>query len=188
MRKRGHGGHDGITVLGDHIAVPGYAVGSRADQGRLGAALSEVKRCADKVAGIADPTEHQATDTRVRCGASACPGKNKRQPADVRFCAYCGRDLIARSAQPPRTQDADTAPTVGGQDGGPVRENRPRTNSEPKAKQKPVSPRDNGQAKRKQPGSKPEQAEWTVEERLEADRRGLARALLMAQGKDEKKR
>lgn len=209
LRKRHHGGHDGIAVLGEHVATPGYAVGARRDAGRLGAALAKVKACADEVARIADPEKAGGPAPAIRCGARACPGKNARQRSDITYCGFCGRNLVERTPAP-RTQDADTDTTEtpgqdskhGKEDGkaeanrqdeaAPVRENRARTgpsrSDEPKAKQKPAPPRDNGQAKPKQtvPDSD-ERSNSDKRSQLERDRAGLLKALEMAQGPAGKK-
>lgn len=97
-RSRGHGTGDGIALLGDHIATPGYAVASRRDQGRLGAAVAKVKACADDLERIASPENTRPKDLRPRCGSTQCPQPNLRQPAGIRFCGYCGREMRPEAA------------------------------------------------------------------------------------------
>lgn len=101
-RSRSHGLGDGIVVLGDEHndvgyqpAVPGYAVSSYADSGRLGAALAQVKAAADKIEDIADTKHTRKPKPGRRCGSRKCPKPNVRQPVDNKFCGYCGREFDA---------------------------------------------------------------------------------------------
>ena len=91
-RSRGHHLSDGIVLLGDHIATPGYAVSVKKDQGRLGAAMDKVKTCANQVAEILQPRT-ALRDVRPRCGSRACDGRNVRQPVGIKLCGFCGRDM-----------------------------------------------------------------------------------------------
>ena len=92
-RSRSHNLGDGIVELGDHMLTPGYAVSTRRDQGRLGAAMAKVKICADQVDQILDPHTVPPVDTRPRCGARACDSRSVRQPVGVKMCGFCGRDM-----------------------------------------------------------------------------------------------
>ena len=98
-RSRGHNLSDGIVALGDHVVTPGYAVSSKKDEGRLGAALAAVKVCGDQVDRIVDPKSPPRRDDRPRCGARACDGRNVRQPVGIKVCGFCGRDMDTDGAR-----------------------------------------------------------------------------------------
>ena len=95
-RSRGHNLGDGIVALGDHVVTPGYAVATKRDEGRLGAALAAVKICGDQVDRIVDPKSPPRRDDRPRCGVSGCEGRNVRQPVGISLCGFCGRDMTSR--------------------------------------------------------------------------------------------
>ena len=97
-RSRGHNLSDGIVTLGKHVVTPGYAVATKKDEGRLGAALAAVKVCDDQVNRIVDPKSPPRRDDRPRCGARACDGKNVRQPVGIKLCGFCGRDMTSTEA------------------------------------------------------------------------------------------
>jgi hypothetical protein len=92
-RSRGHNLSDGIVTLGKHVVTPGYAVSTKKDEGRLGAALAAVKVCGEQVDRIVDPKSPPRRDDRPRCGVRACDGKNVRQPVGIKLCGFCGRDM-----------------------------------------------------------------------------------------------
>lgn len=92
-RSRSHNLSDGIVELGDHVLTPGYAVSTRRDQGRLGAAMAKVKICADQVDKILDPHTKRPPDTRPRCLSRACKDRDIRQDHGSAFCRFCGRDM-----------------------------------------------------------------------------------------------
>ena len=92
-RSRSHNLDDGIVALGDHLVTPGYAVSTKKDQGRLGAAIAKVKVCADEVDKILDPHTKQPRDDRPRCGSRACTNRDIKQPVGVKMCGFCGRDM-----------------------------------------------------------------------------------------------
>ena len=92
-RSRGHNLGDGIVALGNHVVTPGYAVASKKDEGRLGAALAAVKVCDEQVDRIVDPKSPPRRDDRPRCGSRACDGRNVRQPVGISLCGFCGRDM-----------------------------------------------------------------------------------------------
>ena len=97
-RSRGHNLSDGIVALGAHIVIPGYAVSTKKDEGRLGAALAAVKGCEEQVSRIVDPTSPPRRDDRPRCGSRACDGRNVRQPVGIKLCGFCGRDMTSKEA------------------------------------------------------------------------------------------
>ncbi len=92
-RSRSHNLSDGIVTLGDHLVTPGYAVSTKADKGRLGAAMKKVKKCADEVDKILDPHTKRPPDTRPRCLSRACKDRDTRQDHGSAFCRFCGRDM-----------------------------------------------------------------------------------------------
>ncbi len=92
-RSRGHNLSDGIVTLGDHVVTPGYAVSTKKDEGRLGAAIAKVKVCADEVDKILDPHTKRPRDTRPKCGSRACTSRDTRQDHGSAFCKFCGRDM-----------------------------------------------------------------------------------------------
>ncbi len=98
-RSRGHNLSDGIVALGDHVVTPGYAVATKKDEGRLGAALAAVKVCGDLVDRIVDPKSPPRRDDRPRCGVSGCEGRNVRQPVGISLCGFCGRDMSNRKVE-----------------------------------------------------------------------------------------
>ncbi len=88
-RSRGHNLDDGITVVGDHLATPGYAVSARSDRGRLRAAEREIAKCADDVARIVTG-QPKPKELRPRCNRRSCDKRDTRQPVGVRICGFCG--------------------------------------------------------------------------------------------------
>ena len=97
-RSRGHGHSDGIVVLGEHIARPGYSVSVKPDEGVLGAAISAVAHARRTVERLVDPEEGRpAPDPRPRCGRSACRGRNTRQPVGVSVCGFCALPVSGRA-------------------------------------------------------------------------------------------
>ena len=95
-RSRGHNLSDGIVALGNHVVTPGYAVSTKKDEGRLGAALAAVKVCDEQVNRITDPNSPPRRDDRPRCGSRACDGRNVRQPVGIQMCGFCGRDMTSK--------------------------------------------------------------------------------------------
>jgi hypothetical protein len=92
-RSRGHNQSDGIVIVGERLATPGYAVATMSDRGRLGAVLAAVSRCGEQVDRILDPSAPKRRDDRPRCGSRACDKRNVRQPVGIRVCGFCGRDM-----------------------------------------------------------------------------------------------
>ena len=97
-RSRGHGQDDGIVVLGEHIARPGYSASVKSDEGVLGAALSMVADAVRKTNRMLDPSESggKGSDPRPRCGRSACHGRNTRQPVGIKWCGFCALPMSGR--------------------------------------------------------------------------------------------
>lgn len=92
--KLGPGESDGIAVLGNHIVTPGYSVPQRPDRAVLAQTLRLISECGSDVAGRLDSHAVKPKDTSVRCGLSKCRGRNRRQPFDSEYCAFCGRGFV----------------------------------------------------------------------------------------------
>ncbi len=88
-RSRSNNLDDGIAVVGDHLATPGYAVSTRSDRGRLRAAEREIAKCADDVARIVTG-QPKPKERRPRCNHRSCDKRDIRQPVGVRVCGFCG--------------------------------------------------------------------------------------------------
>lgn len=98
-RSRGHGQSDGIVVLGDHIARPGYSASVKRDEGALGAAVAVIVGARVKLDRMLDPHEDGGKDPRPRCGRSACSGRNVRQPVNAKVCCFCALPLSERASE-----------------------------------------------------------------------------------------
>lgn len=107
QRSRGHGFGDGIVVLGDHKALPGYAVAAARDSGRLGAAVAKVNELARQLENHVNPAAGSEKDLRRRCGRSKCPGKNRRQAPEQTHCGFCGIGFGGHRPTPP-TESTDS--------------------------------------------------------------------------------
>lgn len=102
--KLGPGDSDGIAVLGrcfgdddgctpecHHLVVPGYSVPVRPDKAILAETQRLLRACSSDIAGLLDSHAPKRQDTSIRCGLTACPGRNRRQPFDSIHCRFCGR-------------------------------------------------------------------------------------------------
>lgn len=85
---------DGIAVLGDFIATPGYGLPVRWDRRLLAESLHRISETVKDIEQILDPHTPRPKDTSQRCGLSACRGRNRRQPFDAEFCAFCSREFV----------------------------------------------------------------------------------------------
>lgn len=107
-RSRGHGLTDGISLIGEDMLTPGYAVSSYRDRGRLGAAEKKIRDLADDLGFMAGV--HQLSGLKKkdqRCGRDTCPGQWLRQRHDALFCSDCGRPFKAAAKSTPPTDESD---------------------------------------------------------------------------------
>lgn len=92
--KLGPSDSDGIAVLGEWIATPGYGVPQRPDRAILAETQRLIRQTGDDIAGLLDSHAPRKQDTSIRCGLTACQGRNRRQPFDSQFCRFCGRAFV----------------------------------------------------------------------------------------------
>lgn len=85
---------------------------SSASNGRLGAALANVKSCADDIGHLADGAPGKGPAPSVaHCGDDECPRPGRAQKADAVFCGWCGSLMPGKSVPV-----EDEPPTVTGVD------------------------------------------------------------------------